>query len=99
MLILIVCAGKYNEAAKQLQKCRDVLSKNHSHLDNVLATLQPSVHTIAVASVLRARLANALPSDSAIDTLHATVAEFVTVCDLEQLAHVQDASKFHTSEY
>ncbi|KAA0202632.1 hypothetical protein HAZT_HAZT011244 [Hyalella azteca] len=91
--------GKYGDAAKHLQKSRDILSKNSGHLDTVLATLQPQIHTIAVAAVLRARLAAAVPTDSAIDTLHATVAEFVAVCDPEQLIHVQDAMCEMLEEY
>ncbi|KAF2349335.1 hypothetical protein FHG87_019910 [Trinorchestia longiramus] len=90
---------KYSEAAKHLQKSRDTLSKNSGHLDTVLATLQPQVHTIAVAAVLRARLAAATPNDANIDTLHATVAEFVSVCDQDQLGFVQDAMCEMLEEY
>lgn len=86
-----ICQRKYADAAKQLVKSKELLTKNHNHLDTLLATLLPGPHTIAVASVLGARLTVATANDPNIDTLHAMVAEFVTVCDLEQLIFVQDA--------
>lgn len=95
----LISQRKFADAAKQLQKSREILQKNTGHLDTVLATLQPGPCTIAVAAVLRARLACATPSDANIDTLHATVAEFVAVCHLDQLAHAQDAMCEMLEEY
>jgi len=79
----------YAEAAKVLHKHREQLGRNPSNLSTVLATLQPNAHTIVVAVVLRTRLA-ATNVEENIDSLHATVAEFIKECDILQLAHVQN---------
>lgn len=79
---------------KYVSKSTDVLSKNVAHLDTVLATLQPQSHSLGVVAVLCVRLQNTTHTDANIDTLHATVAEFVNVCAEEQIKFAPDMSKY-----
>jgi len=81
---------KYSEAAGLMQKAREQVGAagGGGALDHLLATLTPQAHTIAVAGLLRARLAHSVAGDG-VDLLHATVQEFVGGCDLAQLVHAQ----------
>lgn len=83
---------------KYVSKSTDVLSKNVAHLDTVLATLQPQSHSLGVVAVLCVRLQNTTHTDANIDTLHATVAEFVNVCAEEQIKFAPDMSKYYFKE-
>ena len=63
-------------------------------MDTVLATLQPAAHSLGVLAVLRVRLQHTQHTDANIDTLHATVAEFIGVCSEEQIKYAPDMSKY-----
>ncbi|XP_045130958.1 COP9 signalosome complex subunit 3-like [Portunus trituberculatus] len=82
--------GNYGEVVKYVSKSTDVLAKNVAHLDTVLATLQPQSHSLGAVAVLCVRLQNTLHTDANIDTLHATVAEFISVCSDEQIKYAPD---------
>ncbi|XP_076060686.1 COP9 signalosome subunit 3 [Oratosquilla oratoria] len=82
--------GNYEEVVKFVSKNSEVVLKNVAHLDTVLATLQPQTHSIGVLAVLCVRLQNVSPHDKNIDTIHATVAEFINVCSEEQIRHAPD---------
>lgn len=85
-------SGNFSELVKHLSKSSEMLSKNVSNLDTVLATLQPSIHSLGVLAVLNVRLQHTTHTDSNIDTLHATVAEFVSVCNEEQIRYAPELS-------
>ncbi|KAK8397466.1 hypothetical protein O3P69_004904 [Scylla paramamosain] len=82
--------GNYVEVVKYVSKSTEVLAKNVAHLDTVLATLQPQSHSLGAVAVLCVRLQNTLHTDANIDTLHATVAEFISVCSDEQIKYAPD---------
>ncbi|XP_066946142.1 COP9 signalosome complex subunit 3, partial [Macrobrachium rosenbergii] len=82
--------GNYSEVVKYVSKSTEVLAKNVAHLDTVLATLQPQAHSLGVMAVLCVRLQNTTHTDANIDTLHATVAEFINVCSEEQIKYAPD---------
>lgn len=82
--------GNYGEVVKYVSKSTEVLAKNVAHLDTVLATLQPQSHSLGAMVVLCVRLQNTLHTDANIDTLHATVAEFINVCSDEQIKYAPD---------
>ncbi|XP_042226435.1 COP9 signalosome complex subunit 3-like isoform X1 [Homarus americanus] len=82
--------GNYGEVVKYVSKSTEVLAKNVAHLDTVLATLQPQSHSLGVMAVLCVRLQNTTHNDANIDTLHATVAEFINVCAEEQIKYAPD---------
>ena len=86
-------SDNFNETVKYIGKNSEVLSKNIAHLDTVLATLQPSTQSLGVLAVLKVRLQNTQHTDANIDTLHATVAEFINVCNEEQIKHAPGMSK------
>lgn len=82
--------SNWSEVVKFVSKSSEVLGKNVAHLDTVLATLQPAAHSLGVLAVLCIRLQNTTHADQNIDTLHATVAEFITVCSEEQIKYAPD---------
>lgn len=85
--------GNYSEVVKYVSKSTEVLAKNVAHLDTVLATLQPQSHSLGAVAVLCVRLQNTSHTDANIDTLHATVAEFINVCSEEQIKYAPDMSE------
>lgn len=85
--------GNYGEVVKYVSKSTEVLAKNVAHLDTVLATLEPQAVSLGVMAVLCVRLQNTTHTDANIDTLHATVAEFINVCSEEQIKYAPDMSK------
>ncbi|KAB7503572.1 COP9 signalosome complex subunit 3 [Armadillidium nasatum] len=86
----LTAQGNYNEMVKYISKSMEILSKNSALLDTVLATLQPSIHTLGVLAVLKVRLQHTSHNDANIDTIHATVAEFINVCCQEQIKYAPD---------
>lgn len=90
---VIFFTGNYGEVVKYVSKSTEVLAKNVAHLDTVLATLEPQAVSLGVMAVLCVRLQNTTHTDANIDTLHATVAEFINVCSEEQIKYAPDMSK------
>jgi len=88
-VIILISQQQYADAVKLIQRHKEHFVRNQDSLDNVMATLQPGPHTIVVAVVLSARLSLPVHSDADMDTLHATVQEFVKECDLQQLPFCQ----------
>nr|CAG4643156.1 EOG090X04TU [Ilyocryptus agilis] len=85
--------GSWRELYEFLSKSPEVLMRNAEHLDNVLDTLDPQLHSLGVLAVyiVKFMVLNQNASQGDPDLLIGQVARFFTVCNGEQIRFAPDS--------
>ncbi|XP_072168600.1 COP9 signalosome complex subunit 3-like [Diadema setosum] len=78
--------GNYSQLCEEVTKYLDLLRKNAAHLDTILETLDPQLHSIGVLAILNVKFQVATsPSVTEFETLFSQTQLFFSTCNGEQV--------------
>ncbi|XP_021364564.1 COP9 signalosome complex subunit 3-like, partial [Mizuhopecten yessoensis] len=81
--------GNFAQLCEFIGKSADILAKNASHLDNVLATLDIQQHSLGILGILCVKYNMANIPD--FETLFVQTQEFITSCNGEHVRYATDS--------
>ncbi|KAL4240060.1 COP9 signalosome complex subunit 3 [Mactra antiquata] len=81
--------GNFSQLCDFISKSAEVLSKNVSHLDNVLATLDIQQHSLGVLGILCVKYS--MPNIPDFETLFVQTQEFIISCNGEHVRYATDS--------
>ncbi|XP_064478967.1 COP9 signalosome complex subunit 3-like [Ornithodoros turicata] len=81
-------SGNFTQLHTFVSKSSEVLLRNASHLEDVLATLDLQKHSLGVLAILCVKFSFSTPAD--YEALYAQVQEFITSCNGEQVRFATD---------
>lgn len=81
--------GNFSQLCEFIGKSADALTKNASHLDNVLATLDIQQHSLGILGILCVKYS--MPNIPDFETLFVQTQEFINNCNGEHVRYATDS--------